>query len=341
MKNTLIAMLWVVFLYGCGASNKGLDTPIKGDTVKEFFANCGKVYAELKETNPTEFAAMRNEGSGFAFDLSQPHDQVSFATILTYGCQGIAETITHVAATENIALTTYREFHVWATKRDIDSTVEGIGYTRKNGEQWASKEETSKHLKEMATKVKSNQRLYTALTGKTYGPQEIDLSSVGKPEAVTASQPEQPAPPVATATPMSPMQPVAPSVAEPKPQQAPSVVPTAVPTSAAPTVANTVEQTGLCKGLDLAAHAAQIECLDRKYSSSDKQLNDAYKELMAGFDESRKSSLKKEQIAWIREKEAKCQTGGKDGGGGVATLANAECKLRFTEQRLGLLKNYK
>lgn len=82
-------------------------------------------------------------------------------------------------------------------------------------------------------------------------------------------------------------------------------------------------------------------CLDRKYFSSDKQLNDAYKELMAGFDESRKSSLKKEQIAWIREKETKCQTGGKDGGGSVATLANAECKLRFTEQRLELLKNYK
>ena len=75
-----------------------------------------------------------------------------------------------------------------------------------------------------------------------------------------------------------------------------------------------VEQSGICKGLDLSITSEQIECLERKYSAADKELNNIYKQTVSRLEESRRAALKKEQIAWIKEKETKCAQAGKEMG---------------------------
>ena len=103
-----------------------------------------------------------------------------------------------------------------------------------------------------------------------------------------------------------------------------------------------VEQSGICKGLDLSITAEQLECLDRKYSAADKELNILYKQKMAGLDESKKSALKKEQIAWIKEKESKCAQAGKEmEGGTLETVMIKDCTVQMTEQRVAFLKSIK
>jgi uncharacterized protein YecT (DUF1311 family) len=118
-----------------------------------------------------------------------------------------------------------------------------------------------------------------------------------------------------------------------------------VPTAAEPVPAipvSSVEQTGVCKGLNMEDTNDQVECLNRKFSQADLQLNDSYKQLMAGFDGTRKAELKKEQITWIKLKEAKCAQAGKEVEGGTMELVViADCKVQETEQRLAYLKNYK
>ncbi len=105
---------------------------------------------------------------------------------------------------------------------------------------------------------------------------------------------------------------------------------------------NTVEQSGPCKGLDLAVTAEQLECLDRKFAIADGQLNDAYKQLMATRDETTKAALKKEQIAWIKEKEKTCAQAGKEfEGGSMEAVLISDCKVQMTEKRVAYLKNYK
>ena len=102
-----------------------------------------------------------------------------------------------------------------------------------------------------------------------------------------------------------------------------------------------VEQTGVCKGLDLTVTADQIECLNRQFTSADKQLNETYKQLMATLDDSRKSALKKEQVAWVKEKVSKCNQAGKEfEGGTMETVLVADCEVEMTEKRLAYLKNF-
>ena len=106
--------------------------------------------------------------------------------------------------------------------------------------------------------------------------------------------------------------------------------------------ANAVEQSGPCKGLDLAITAEQLECLDKKFTIADGQLNDAYKQLMATRDEATKATLKKEQIAWIKDKERTCAQAGKEvEGGSMEAVLISDCKVQMTEKRVAYLKNYK
>lgn len=121
---------------------------------------------------------------------------------------------------------------------------------------------------------------------------------------------------------------------------APAVIP------AAPAVqqkqSSSVEQSGICKGLDLSITAEQIECLDRKYTTADKELNNIYKQTMSKLEASRKSALKKEQIAWIKEKETKCAKAGKEmEGGTLETVMIKDCFVQMTEQRIAYLKTFK
>jgi uncharacterized protein YecT (DUF1311 family) len=105
---------------------------------------------------------------------------------------------------------------------------------------------------------------------------------------------------------------------------------------------SSVEQSGICKGLDLSITVEQKECLSRKYAAADKGLNDTYKQLMARLDNSRKTGLKKEQVAWIKEKESKCAKAGKEmEGGTLEGIMVQDCHVQMTEKRLEYLKNFK
>lgn len=105
---------------------------------------------------------------------------------------------------------------------------------------------------------------------------------------------------------------------------------------------NTVEQSGPCKGLDLAITTEQLECLDKKFAIADGQLNDAYKQLMSTRDEATKAALKKEQIAWIKDKEKTCAQAGKEfEGGSMEAVLISDCKVQMTEKRVAYLKSYR
>ncbi len=104
---------------------------------------------------------------------------------------------------------------------------------------------------------------------------------------------------------------------------------------------DTVEKDGICKGLDLAITSDQHECLGRKFTVADKELNAEYKQLMARLDDGQKASLKKEQIAWIKQKESKCAKAGKEfEGGTLEGIMIGDCKVQMTEDRVTYLKKY-
>jgi len=140
-------------------------------------------------------------------------------------------------------------------------------------------------------------------------------TAIASAVAPTATPPVSPAPP-ARSQPTGPTQ-----------ESSPAVEGTAV------------ETTGVCKGLDLAVTPDQLDCLGKKFENADKQLNDTYKSLMSRLDASEKVALKKEQIAWIKEKETKCVQAGKDfEGGTMEEVAVADCRVQMTDKRLAELK---
>lgn len=102
--------------------------------------------------------------------------------------------------------------------------------------------------------------------------------------------------------------------------------------------ASSSEQSGICAGLDLTITAEQLECLERKYTAADKELNLLYKQKMASLDDARKASFKKEQIAWIKEKESKCAQAGKEvAGGSYEPVMIKDCLVQMTESRVAYL----
>lgn len=104
---------------------------------------------------------------------------------------------------------------------------------------------------------------------------------------------------------------------------------------------SSAEKDGICKGLDLAVTLDINECLNRKYAAADKELNSVYKEKMSSLDGSRKAALKKEQIAWVKEKESKCPKAGKEvEGGSMETVMINDCYVQMTEKRVEYLKNF-
>lgn len=130
-------------------------------------------------------------------------------------------------------------------------------------------------------------------------------------------------------------------VQAPQPTYTPEQAPIQAAPNAQPEQDDQVEQVGICKGLDLTVTPDQIECLNRKFTSVDQQLNETYKQLMVTLDDSRKSALKKEQVAWVKEKESKCNQAGKEFEGGTMEIVLiADCEVEMTEKRLAYLKNF-
>lgn len=326
------------FLFGCGSSHKGLDSPLELSTTKAFVENCFKVHAELKETNPNEFAKMKGDDAykNLVFDLSQPREQVRFDGGTRTLCTGILDAIGRAASEDNINLKTYRDVHAWMAKYYINQSISRFEYHKKDlsskprtSNEYYRKSENEDVMKIVA-QLKTTQLIYTALTGEMFGPTDLDVSFLA--EEPKRELPINPVAPSSTPVVELDVARNAPIAAEPKPQPASPPAVSSV---------SQIEQSGLCQGMDLGDDDAKLNCTHKKFSNADKLLNETYHIVMGGLDVSRRSALKNEQIAWIKEKETKCQTGGKGHAGTTDTLASADCKLRFTEQRLGQLKNFK
>ncbi len=95
-------------------------------------------------------------------------------------------------------------------------------------------------------------------------------------------------------------------------------------------------QADICQGMDVSSDAGKLDCSNKKFASADRLLNETYRLTMGGLEVSRRAVLKNEQIAWIKEKEAKCKLAGSP-----ESLAAVNCKLQFTEQRLEPMKQFK
>lgn len=130
--------------------------------------------------------------------------------------------------------------------------------------------------------------------------------------------------------------PAAPVAAAPPP-----AVPPPAPQAAAPTPTRDAAKANddpQCQGLDLAVTADQLECLGRNFKAADADLNDAYKRVMDGFPEDRKTALRTEQRAWLANKAKACKEAGAEfAGGTMEAVARADCEVKQTKERAAFL----
>ncbi len=105
---------------------------------------------------------------------------------------------------------------------------------------------------------------------------------------------------------------------------------------------SSVEKTGICKGLDMSITSEQLQCLDMEFSAADKRLNQDYKHLMAKLDATQKSALKRNEIAWIKEKREKCgHAGDQFKGGSMEQVVVRDCEVQMTKKRAEYLEHYR
>jgi uncharacterized protein YecT (DUF1311 family) len=85
-----------------------------------------------------------------------------------------------------------------------------------------------------------------------------------------------------------------------------------------------------------------VMCSNREFERADKELNTAYKAVMVSLAPDRKSALKSEQVAWIKDKEKQCEAAT---AGTInyrqETLAKNNCLVEMTTQRIAYLKNFR
>lgn len=92
---------------------------------------------------------------------------------------------------------------------------------------------------------------------------------------------------------------------------------------------------------DAQTTAETNECVTKKFEDADKELNMAYKDVMARLDEKKKANLKNEQRTWIKQKETKCKEEAKEvEGGTIWTSVYYGCLTEMTKQRTQQLKSY-
>ena len=67
-----------------------------------------------------------------------------------------------------------------------------------------------------------------------------------------------------------------------------------------------------------------IYCTNKVYASADAELNKNYQALRAKLSDKQKTTLKRSQLQWIRERDANCTTD---------TGVNVNCRLETTQER--------
>ncbi len=85
-----------------------------------------------------------------------------------------------------------------------------------------------------------------------------------------------------------------------------------------------------------------VQCSNLEFDEADKELNSTYKSIMGNLATDRKSVLKTEQVAWIKEKEKKCSAATE---GAInfrqETTSKNQCLLEMTIQRTAYLVSFR
>lgn len=178
------------FVFGCGSSNRGIDTQIDPSNPEAFGEKCVEAYADMKEANPKEFQLLKDAGYN-VFDLSQPEDQFKFLGVVTL-CGNDLLTVRLAALNGNANLKTFREILAYQVKSGIDEAMNG-------------------HSTDNVQRLRKLQPLYQGLTGQPYGPKNIEAENgdFAKPTELPLTQ----KPTEQSITPPAP-------VSEPNPAQA-------------------------------------------------------------------------------------------------------------------------
>lgn len=136
-----------------------------------------------------------------------------------------------------------------------------------------------------------------------------------------------------------------PGSAKPAAAQAPQPAPAMPVAEQAPAEQAAQQNTGVCaeiyKQEEVNPGDNDVVCSNHEFEIADKELNGAYKTVMAALTSDRKSALKGEQIAWVKVKEKQCDEAA---AGAInyrqETLSRNQCLIEMTTQRIAHLKNF-
>lgn len=280
-----------LFVFGCGSSNKGLDTRIDTSSLKAFGEKCGEAYADMKEINPKEFQLLKDAGY-IVFDLSQPKDQVMFQSVAGNICAADFGTVQKAALESNVNVKTFREIKAYQVKSAIDDAVKIFNNYKSNANPNTPPSiqgVMNKYLTDSVEKIRKLQPLYQGLTGQPYGPKKLEAENgdLAKPTELPLTQKPteqpitQPAP-----------------VAAPNPAQAP--------------VAEKVQpspQASWSPSFDCAKASTFSEkaiCTDTLLGKLDGALAENYKHMLASdIGDGARNDLKATQRRWLAERN-KC-----------------------------------
>jgi len=84
---------------------------------------------------------------------------------------------------------------------------------------------------------------------------------------------------------------------------------------------------------DKSSANKDVQVLKEEFANADKEINLVYKDLMKKLSPGVKTELKNEQIAWIKEKERKCNAETSD-------VNRLNCLIKMTTERTSQLKTY-
>ncbi|WP_289050526.1 lysozyme inhibitor LprI family protein [uncultured Psychrobacter sp.] len=77
-----------------------------------------------------------------------------------------------------------------------------------------------------------------------------------------------------------------------------------------------------------------LYCLTKVYLEADKELNSSYAKLAKQLNSQQKSTLKRGQLAWIRERNDQCSYNNDEG-----FFVNMDCATRITTKRVSFLND--
>lgn len=98
-----------------------------------------------------------------------------------------------------------------------------------------------------------------------------------------------------------------------------------------------------CAGEDMSTTAGMMSCANKRFTTADTKLNEAYKATMARLAPDRQQALRAEQRAWVAARDPACEAEAtRDGmGGTAATLEMEGCRANRTEARTAEVASFR